>query len=401
MKTFWYATLASITTLVLGTLISQSFGADRGSSFRGRPGGQSSQRAPSGIGQFRGGVPQSSIAGRVNGGVSVSGRSPAALPTVRPRVPSFPVANPVKPGRVPTFPVKPPAATSPIRPVRPPVVGPTKPFPPIVKPPVVRPNPPVSKPPVVGPIRPLPPIVKPPVVGPIKPPVVGPIKPPVVGPIKPPVVGPIKPPVIGPIKPPVVGPIGPGNPLPPICPPAPPKPCPPICPPWNPGGYCGPWHPLPGWFGCYNPCPPICVTLPAYTSTPVVVTETVVVEGTAPAATEAEFVPASAEEELLQVPVGATLTLSDKSLGEKQGQVVLQVDAMSVPGQVTEWKADQVTVTLPMFGLSEPTKSKIWLLRADGEVANVLAVELTPADPQNDASAAEASPLATAALLQE
>ncbi len=371
MKTFWYATLAAFTSLVLGSLVSQSFAGDRGFSGGRSTGGQSLQRAVTGGGQSRGGSFNSGTARKLSGGSTFGGKLPGSLPPkVKPPV--------VKP----TFP--------PIG--KPPVVGPIKPLPPIVKPPLGPIKPPIVGPikPPVGPIGPIGPI-KPPVVGPIKPPI-GPIKPPVVGPIKPPI-GPIKPPVVGPI-----GPIGPIKPLPPICPPYCPPKCPPNCPPWNPGGYCGPWYPLPGWYGCYRPCRPICVTLPNYASYPTVVTETVVVEAAAPAVVVTEV---ASEEKLMQVPVGATLLLSEKSLGEKQGQVVLQVDTLSVPAQVNEWKAEQVNVTLPMFGLSAPTKAQIWLLRADGQVANKLAVELIPAKPTAEGAApAASSPIATAAVTQ-
>jgi hypothetical protein len=347
MKTFWYATLVTLTSLVLGALVSQSFGADRS-------GGRSLGASARSVGQVR--------SGGMNAGVSRKVGGSPGLGSVKPitRSPS-PVINP----------------RSPIS--RPPVVGPIKPLPPIVKPPIGP-----IKPPVVGPIKPPGPI------GPIKPPIVGPIGP--VGPIKPPVgpIGPIKPPIVGPI-----GPIGPIKPLPPICPPYCPPKCPPICPPWNPGGYCGPWYPLPGWYGCYHPCTPICVTVPSYV-TPVV-TETVVVETAAPAVAVTEVV---SEEKLMQVPVGATLQLTEKTLGEKQGQVVLQIDTLSVPAQVNEWKAEQVNVTLPMFGLAAPTKAHIWMMRADGQVAGKLAVELIPAKAPAEEAAPAAATVTTAAVTQ-
>lgn len=361
MKTFWYATLVTLTSLVLGGLVSQSFGADRS-------GGRSLSGSARSVGQVRSGGLNSGVSRKVGGAQGLGGFKPTTRmppPVIKPR--------------------------SPIS--RPPVVGPIKPLPPIVKPPVGP-----IKPPIVGPIKP--PVgpngpIKPPV-GPIKPPIVGPIGP--IGPIKPPV-GPIKPPVgpIGPIKPPIVGPIGPIGPikpLPPICPPYCPPKCPPICPPWNPGGYCGPWYPLPGWFDCYHPCPPICVTVPTY-GTPVI-TETVVVEA-APAVAVTEV---ASEETLMQVPVGATLQLNEKTLGEKQGQVVLQIDTLSVPAQVNEWKAEQVNVTLPMFGLSSPTKAHIWMMRADGQVANKLAVELIPAKAPAEEAGSAAASATTAAVTQ-
>ncbi len=402
MKTFWYATLVTITSLVLGTLVSQSFGADRGGpsrsggSFSGR---SVSSRSFSGgvsgsarsVGQVRPSSLNSSVSRKISGSQGVGG--------FRPPIKNTPIVNP-----------RTPIATKPI--------GPIKTLPPIVKSPITRP-------PVVGPFKPPVGPIKPPVVvgpiGPIKPPS-GPIKPPVVGPIgpiKPPEVGPIGPigpsqPPVGPIKPPVgppiVGPIGPIGPItPPICPPphCPPPHCPPKhCPP-----HCGPWYPLPGWVDCYRPSAPICVTLPTYVSTPVV-TETVVVEtpveapaSAAPASEAPAEAPAEADatevvsdEKLMQVPVGATLQLSEKSLGESQGQVVLQLDAISFPAQVNNWNADQVNVTLPTFGLATPTKAHIWLMRADGEVANKLAVELMPLETGEAAATTAAA--TTAAVTQ-
>jgi len=210
-------------------------------------------------------------------------------------------------------------------------------------------------------------------VGPVKPPLggpIGPISP--IGPVKPPV-GPIKPPLgpIGPIKPPI-GPLGPVTP--PICPP-----CNPPC---NTGPKCCWWG---GW--CYNPCTPIIIPIGCggyygggYTS---VVTETVVVEVPAQSVVVNEVAPAPAEpakeEKLLQVPVGATLTLQGKELSDKPGQVVLQFEKFSFPAQVNEWKPDHVTTTLPQMGLAAPTKAQIFLLKESGEVATTVAVELLPA----------------------
>ena len=324
MKKFWYATLVTITSLVLGTLVSQSFGADRG----GRSISGSIARS---AGQVRSGGLNTGVSRKFTGSQGLGG----------------------------------------------------------FKPPVVKPLNPVNPKPIVGPLKPI---------GPFKPPV-GPIKPPTpIGPIKPPVVGPI-----GPIKPPV----GPISPLPPICPPhCPPQPCPPHCPPYNPG-HCGPWYPLPGWFGCYRPCQPICVTLPTYVGpvvTTPVVTETVVVETEAPAVAATESAApvdpitetVGGDEKPMQVPVGATLQLNEKTLGEAKGQVLLQMGAITVPAQINEWKAEQVNVTLPAFGLSAPTKADLWLVRPNGQVVNKLAVELIPAQaPVADA----AEPVATTAAV--
>jgi len=345
MKSSWYATLAIVAALVLGSLVGQSFGGDKGFAKVGRAGGGQSfaQKVQGGSAPKFSGGSMNTIAARKLGGASLGG-FPGKPPIVKPTFPVTPV-GPVKPPIGPIGPIKPP-------------VGPVKP--------------------PVGPIGP----IKPPV-GPIKPPV-GPIGP--IGPIKPPI-GPIKPPIgpIGPIKPP----IGPITPLPPICPP---KPCPPICPPHYPGGYCGPWYPLPGFWGCHHHCPPVCITLPAYCGYPCVVTETIVVEGaTTPVLVSAQVVEDAAEAKLMQVPVGATLTLADKNLGAEEGQVVLEVQSVSLPAKVNEWKADKVNATLPLFGLAAPTKAKIWLLRKDGQVANTVMVELIPATPESQQAAAQAA----------
>jgi hypothetical protein len=183
---------------------------------------------------------------------------------------------------------------------------------------------------------------------------------------------------------PIVKPTIPIKPFP-ICPK-------PICPPHFPGGHCGPWYPLPGWWGCHHHCPPVCITLPAYCGYPCVVTETIIIEGaTEPVLVNAQVVEDLAAAKLTQVPVGATLTLNDKNLGADEGQVVLEVESVSLPAKVNEWKADQVNMTLPMFGLAGPTKAKIWLVRKDGQVANMLLVELIPAAPQDAAAAAQAT----------
>jgi hypothetical protein len=185
-------------------------------------------------------------------------------------------------------------------------------------------------------------------------------------------------------------------PVKPICP------IKPICPPF-PGpvcgnNYCNPWWG--GWW--YNPCTPIIIPIGCggyggygggygggYVGDTIVVNETTVVESpaqpaTAPATATSEVAPATAvepvkEEKLMQVPVGATLTLQGKELGDKPGQVLLQFEKFSFPAQVSEWKPDHVTTTLPQMGLAAPTKAQIFVLKDTGEVATTLTVELVPA----------------------
>jgi hypothetical protein len=172
--------------------------------------------------------------------------------------------------------------------------------------------------------------------------------------------------------------------------------------------YCGPivnpcYHPHNHWCGnlwwwspWYNTP---CYTGSYYTSiytypTPIVVeapVTTVVAGGAAvaPAAAVEPMALETAAEKLLQIPVGSTITLQGKDLGEKSGQVVVQIDKVSLPAQMNEWKVDSAVVTLPMIGLAGPTKAQLWMVKADGAVAANMAVELIPAQPPADAAAAK------------
>jgi hypothetical protein len=178
-----------------------------------------------------------------------------------------------------------------------------------------------------------------------------------------------------------------------------PKPNPIYCGPisnpcYNPcNNWCGPcwwwspWYNSPCYTGCYYPSiytypTPIVVEVPVATT--VVATRAVV----APAAA-VEPVAAEAADKLLQIPVGSTITLQGKDLGDKAGQVVVQVDKISLPAQMNAWKVDSAVATLPMIGLAGPTKAQLWMVKADGAVAANLAVELIPAQPPADATAAK------------
>jgi hypothetical protein len=165
--------------------------------------------------------------------------------------------------------------------------------------------------------------------------------------------------------------------------------------------YCGPiidpcYHPHNHWCGpCwwwspwYNtPCYTGCYYTSIYTyPTPIVVQAPVT---TTVVAADAAVAPAAAvepvAEKLLQIPVGSTITLQGKDLGDKAGQVVVQIDKVSLPAQMNEWKADSAVVTLPMIGLAGPTKAQLWMVKADGAVAANMAVELVPAQPPADAA---------------
>jgi hypothetical protein len=120
---------------------------------------------------------------------------------------------------------------------------------------------------------------------------------------------------------------------------------------------------------CYKPVYPVCTQT-------IVVQVPVVVEQVAVA------------QPVMQVPVGATLTLQSLGLGDAAGQVMLQVDKIAIPAMVNEWKPDAVTTTLPMLGLSGQVIADIVMVRADGTVANSIKVELINAQPQAAQAAA-------------
>lgn len=100
--------------------------------------------------------------------------------------------------------------------------------------------------------------------------------------------------------------------------------------------------------------------------------ESVPAEAQPAAATEA----VSKEVVLPQIPIGATLTLNGKDLSDKEGQVVLQIGEIALPATINEWKNDKVTLTLPVIGITRPSKATLHVLKADGKTACVLPCEL-------------------------
>jgi hypothetical protein len=87
------------------------------------------------------------------------------------------------------------------------------------------------------------------------------------------------------------------------------------------------------------------------------------------------------QERLVQVPVGATITMQAQGLGDVAGRLVLVMDKVSLEGQVNEWQPAAVTATLPMFDLAAPTPAELVIVRADGQPATSMKVELIPAQP--------------------
>ncbi|MDG1806434.1 MAG: hypothetical protein P8I27_00930 [Pirellulaceae bacterium] len=84
-------------------------------------------------------------------------------------------------------------------------------------------------------------------------------------------------------------------------------------------------------------------------------------------------------EEILQVPVGATLELVGQDLGAEMGEVHLNIGPISLKAEVIEWD-EMVVVTLPNFVLAEPTLAQLVMVRADGQVDTMVDVELIAAE---------------------
>jgi hypothetical protein len=120
----------------------------------------------------------------------------------------------------------------------------------------------------------------------------------------------------------------------------------------------------------------------------------------------AETEKATEDAKLPQVPVGATITLAGKDLGEKAGQVLVSVNQVVLPAEVVKWEVAAATVSMPRIGLAAATKAQLQVLLADGKVVNTVDVELIPADaaasPTTDASkTAEAAQPAAGELAQK
>jgi hypothetical protein len=87
------------------------------------------------------------------------------------------------------------------------------------------------------------------------------------------------------------------------------------------------------------------------------------------------------EEPLVQVPVGSTITMQAFGSGHLAGRMILVMDKVSLEAQIVEWKEGAVTATLPMFALAAPMPAELVIVRADGQPATSMKIELVPALP--------------------
>ncbi len=140
-------------------------------------------------------------------------------------------------------------------------------------------------------------------------------------------------------------------------------------------GHC---LPLPFQIWLPGPCPVVQETVIVHTPAPATNAE---LEAAVETNTQMEAEDTAAE--LPQVPVGATLELAGKDLGQMAGQVLLRMGALSLPAKVEVWN-ETITVTLPSFGLAEPVEAEIQIVRADGELDTAVAIELIPAVADTD-----------------
>ncbi len=112
------------------------------------------------------------------------------------------------------------------------------------------------------------------------------------------------------------------------------------------------------WWGCHKPvhCHTV-ITVPCHQ--PAV--EEVIVE--AP---------------LSQVMVNTTIQLDMAGLSPEAGQLIVQMDQLSIPATIVEWNPVQAKATIPMLNLTGPMRATLHLVNADGSLAQSVNVELIP-----------------------
>ena len=66
-------------------------------------------------------------------------------------------------------------------------------------------------------------------------------------------------------------------------------------------------------------------------------------------------------------------------MGNQFGQVILDVNGISLPTEVRAWTNGSATFTLPMLGMDQPKEARLIMVTAEGQVAQSVNVLLLPA----------------------
>lgn len=84
------------------------------------------------------------------------------------------------------------------------------------------------------------------------------------------------------------------------------------------------------------------------------------------------------EAPLSQVMVNTTIQLDMEGLSPEAGQLIVQMDQLSIPATIVEWNPVQAKATIPMLNLTGPMQATLHLVNADGSLAQSVNVELVP-----------------------
>ena len=127
-----------------------------------------------------------------------------------------------------------------------------------------------------------------------------------------------------------------------------------------------------------NPAPPIVVTPPVI-GVPVggpVVGQPV---GGGPVGGAPQQPPAADRPEVI---AGSVLSLQGNGLGADVGMVIIQIGSITLSGDIQEWQDALVTVQLPRMGVLEPTDATLFVVRADGSLADQAEISLVQGEQE-------------------
>lgn len=109
-------------------------------------------------------------------------------------------------------------------------------------------------------------------------------------------------------------------------------------------------------------------------------------EPVAPEPTE----PAEPAAPLPQIESGQVVTLEDATFGEDVGAVVVKIDALILTADLLEWTDTLVKARMPRLPMAVAAEAQVVVLNAEGEIAEVVAIELLPStQPEVTETAAE------------